>query len=224
MIHLLINYYKTPNELRQKELDFCFMNNILNQFVNKIHCFITEDDYTALEMKHEKITFITISDRPTYYDYFKYSHDAIAENEIIVIGNSDIYFDSSLRLLHSELGNNDVFAITRWGSDGNVIDGTNIILYGNANCSQDVWIYRNAIKNLESMTSDFGFGINGCDNRIAYELHNNGYNVLNPCLDIIVYHYHTSQLRNSTETLKGPIAYIEPSLLNNRFEALNGKN
>lgn len=224
MINLLVNYYKTSNEIRQAELDFCFMNNILNQFINKIYCFITEEDYQKLSNKNEKIIFVKINDRPTYYDYFKYTHDNLPENEIIVIANSDIYFDSSLRVLHSELGNNDVFAITRWGADGNIIDGDNIKLYANAKCSQDVWIYRNSVKNLESMDCKFGFGINGCDNKIAFEFHNNGYNVLNPCLDIIIYHYHTTRVQNSAGNLKGKIAYVEPCLLNNRPEVLNGKN
>ena len=213
MIHLMINYYKTRNLIRQKELDFCFINNILNQFINTIHCFISEDDYKTLEITHEKIKFIVINERPTYYDYFKYSYDNIPYNHIVVIGNSDIYYDSSLRLLHEVLGENDVFALTRWGADGNIVEGNNIKIYQNARCSQDAWIYRSKIKNLESMDCKFNFGINACDNRIAYEFHNNGYNVSNPCLDIIINHYHTSQVRNETESLKGTIAYVEPTII-----------
>lgn len=211
MINLLINYYVTSDEVRQKEIDFCFINNVLNQFINKIHCFVTEEDYEKLETRNDKIIFTKITERPTYYDYFKYANDNIDEGEIIIIGNSDIYYDSSVRILPEILGKTDVCALTRWGADGNTLNENTITMYQNAKCSQDAWIYINKLQNLENMDCKFNLGVNRCDNRIAYEFHNNGYNVFNPCLDIIIYHYHTSGIRNNyVDFIDGQIAYVEP--------------
>ena len=219
MINLLFNFYITENEDRQAELDFCFITNINNPFINKIHCFITDKDYNLVKYKDSKIVFNIIEDRPTYYDLFKYANGVIPYNDLVVISNTDIYFDSSIRFANIAMTENDVYAITRWGADGNIVDGNNIKLYANAHCSQDAWIFRSKLTKLDEMDCNFKFGINGCDNRIAYEFHKVGYNITNPCLDIFIYHKHLSGYRTDTASLPGTYAYVKPSFLNENTES-----
>ncbi len=224
MINLLVSYYLVEDEKRQFELDHCFLNNIQNPFINKIHCFISPNDYENTRFRNEKIIYNIVEDRITFFDVLKYSYDAIPENEIVVIANSDLYYDSTLRFVLTELSNNDLFAITRWGADGNIIQGTEIFIYPNAHCSQDTWIFRSKIKNLDKMDCNFNFGVNGCDNRIAYEFLKAGYILSNPCIDIFSYHVHTSGVRANTSSLQGEKLYIKPTLLNDKERDLYGKN
>ena len=105
--------------------------------------------------------------------------------------NGDIFFDDSLKLLDLIDFNKKVcVAITRHESNNT----KKIIRFREEKyigCSQDCWIFKGhiSIDNIDLV--DFNFGIPGCDNRLAYELDRNGYKILNPCKDIIIYHYHT---------------------------------
>lgn len=213
MIHLLINYYKTNSSERNSEIDYCMNNNYYNCFIDKLHIF-SNINMSNFDDPLHKISFI-LNDRPTYKMYFDYATHNIPENDIIILSNTDIYFDDTIQLCQN-IKSSDVYALTRYDScgNGNVIkdDGT-IQIYGNSKCSQDTWIYRNYISNLDKMNINFTMGLLGCDNRIAYELFNAGYNIINPSLSIKCYHKHESNIRFYTENerLSGMYAFINIS-------------
>src|SRR5204862_5215377 len=66
-----------------------------------------------------------------------------------------------------------------------IYDGSDEAIRRGMATSQDVWAFEGPVKPVAF--SDFALGKPGCDNRIAYELGQAGYEVLNPCLSIKTY-------------------------------------
>jgi hypothetical protein len=77
--------------------------------------------------------------------------------------------------------------------------------------SQDSWIFKTPIKVDERL--NFLMGKPGCDNRIVQVLHENGYNVKNPSMQIISKHLHISNHRtyNPTDMVLGPYLLVNPT-------------
>jgi hypothetical protein len=61
--------------------------------------------------------------------------------------------------------------------------------------SQDTWVF-NGNENLDAVQGiDFSTGICGCDNKLAYELSQAGFEVLNPSRTIQTFHLHDVNIR-----------------------------
>lgn len=189
-IHLLIDYYIPSMKERQKELDFCYIDNINNPNFDKVHIF-HEDVPPQI---NDRVILNKLTSRNTYFNYFKYAKNNIPKGDIIVLANSDIYFDDSISKTKQFDLDKYILALTRWSSngteDGNRIENGNIVYYKNHYCSQDVWIWKNPLNLFEQVDCKFGMGVLGCDNKIAHSFSEMKYEVINPCLDIIAYHYH----------------------------------
>ena len=128
-------------------------------------------------------------ERPTYDQIFEECNKTFTNGEIIILANNDIFFDNTLELVKNfDKWDNYVMALTRWE-----FDGSQKSYYLDWDHSQDVWIWKSPL-NIENIEGNFSLGIQGCDNRIAYELSKN-YDVINPCKTIRCHHFHTSQYR-----------------------------
>ena len=216
-IHLLIDYYKfsSPNPNRQQELDTCFYDNINNENFYKIHVFSDDE----LPFTNNKITHNKPSKRLTYKDYFDYAKHNIPENDIVVLANSDIYFDNTISKIKNIDLTTTVLALTRWCPDhGHRIINNQIEIYPNHDKSQDVWIWKNILKNYENTDCNFTLGKLGCDNKIAYIFNQMGYKIMNPSLEIIAYHLHKEDTDRVYEQvwLPGPYLFI-PTETNSIF-------
>lgn len=189
MINLFVNYYQDKDPERQKELDVCLKKNLENKLLN--------------------VVVIDSQTRMTYNDYFKLINNYSSFEDINIISNSDIYFDETIERTNI-LNAKQCFALTRWNFNQ---DGTST--YFNCSDSQDCWIFRGKIADVEG---SFFLGYRGCDNRIAYEFQRAGWNISNPSLTIISYHLHLSDVRNYSLTdneflIPGPYLQLYPSSL-----------
>jgi len=181
MIRLFTNKYTDKNPVRNKELEKCFVNNfeLFGPF-----------------------GLITYDSRLPFSDFFAIINLSVEENDISIIANSDIYFESLKEL--KTIKGNEVYALSRW--DGNT-------LYDRED-SQDAWVFRGKIKPIPDC--NFGLGVPGCDNAIAERLHRAGYTVLNPSKSIKAIHLHSSNIRNYDRrtTVPKPYLLIKPHYLN----------
>jgi hypothetical protein len=181
MIRLFINKYTDKNPARNKELEKCFVNNfeLFGPF-----------------------GLITYDSRLTFSDFFAMINLSVEENDISIIANSDIYFESLKEL--KTIKGNEVYALSRW--DGNT-------LYDRED-SQDAWVFRGKIKPIPDC--NFGLGIPGCDNAIAERISRSGYTVLNPSKSIKAIHLHSSNIRNygHRTVVSKPYLLIKPHYLN----------
>jgi len=187
MIRLLVNTYKSDSQARQAELDICLEKNMALPF----------------------LTVHDIQPRPTYNDYFhtssKLIHDEDFDNDdIFVIANSDIYFDETI-LYARFMNESNCYALSRWD-----LNEDNLAVLFNRKDSQDAWIF-NGIPNVRG--GEFQLGQRGCDNRIAFDIKQSGYNVLNPSKTIHAIHIHLTGLRTytaQTPAIPEPYHFIHP--------------
>lgn len=155
------------------------------------------------KLKHFNKVF-SLTDRLTYKQIFELTNEY--PDCINVIANSDIYFDETI-LFARFMNENDCYALSRWDYKENGL----AVLFDRKD-SQDVWIFNGAVRKIES--GNYYLGTAGCDNRIAYELNNAGYNVLNPSKTIHAIHLHNSEFRTYTDIdrLSEPYHFIFPHL------------
>lgn len=175
-INLFVQVYKSSNQQRQKQLDFCLMKNKQN--------------------KNIKVYQLNNQDRVTFKDFFKLVNNISGEDDINIIANSDIVFDDSV-IKFKRMSKNTACVVGRW--EGAVLDGENInnsnIWHQHKKNGADSWVFRGKIKQVPDC--DFGLGIWGCDTALAERLRRTKYYVVNPSLDIYNYHIHKSNYRTN---------------------------
>jgi len=219
-LHLLIDYYKNPYHERAEELDFCFLENTNSKEFDYTHVFKSSplpEGYSS-----DKTIINEVSTRLTYQYYFDYAKNNIPENDIIVLCNSDIFFDESILLVKELDLSNKVLALTRFCPyHGHWINEDNIVIpYGNQDRSQDVWVWKNPL-NIKNIDFNFNIGVLGCDNKITYQLHQAGYQVWNPSYSIICYHKHKERdddrdrQYKPKQWLPGPYMMVDSCLIEN---------
>jgi len=170
-INLFIAHIPNATKERRAEYDYCLKKNRANKYI---------DDIVILK-----------TSAPTMYsDFFELTKDC--PNDVNVLANSDIYFDESIDWCRNIRGT-DIYAISRWSldKDGNLSLDANNNHADKLSRSQDVWACKGSPLRV---FGDISMGVNGCDNRIAYEFSAAGYNVINPCLDIKCYHKHNKRI------------------------------
>lgn len=201
----VITYWPSwsPKE-RTEEFKTCLEVNEENPLIDSILVVTDKDIHVGGGKVHQKI----IGKRePQYTFMFHLANEMITEDgDITIITNGDIYFDETLSYLRS-LSDHQCFALSRWNMDH---EGFNS-LYDRPD-SQDCWIFRGKIKNIEA---DFPLGALGCDNRIAYEIHKAGYEIKNPSKTIKTVHIHLVQTRQAVgkPTVPDPYKYLPPDYL-----------
>lgn len=190
MITLLQPWYMSTNKARQKELETCLERNLANQHIDKVVLYCEHD----CEVEHSKLIKVMINRRAMY-------NDMLNGKGIVVLANTDIYFDDTIQLAKG-IKENECYALSRWDVKGNKI----VPFHGTD--TQDVWIFNNP--NLK--VGDYGMGMAGCDNRIAKEILDAGYKITNPCMSIKALHLHESGYRtyDPQKPVKGLYHYVIP--------------
>ena len=189
-MELLIEYYKSANDLRNKEYLFCIEKNLKNEFIDKIHVFI-DDPNINLDITSPKLNVVRVANRYTYGEFFRYANIHLSGKKVI-LANTDIFFDETLKIVNDFNLGEVVLSLTR--HDYNMGSGKSEMYY--VDMSQDAWIF-----NAPIIVNDANFllGKPGCDNKIAYLLHESGYDVRNPSQQIIAHHVHDSKYRTYTQ-------------------------
>lgn len=199
---LFTSFYQDRNPIRQAELEHCMRMNVNNANIDKI--------VVVLEGKCEDFPVLNYTDRievieaqrPTFRQFFDLANLLCKQGDIAIISNTDIYFDTTIKELDRVVWHLPMcVALSRWHQHEN----GQIILH-NEKYSQDVWIFKTPILNMQY--ADFYMGIAGCDNRIAYEIHKAGYHLINPSQTIRSIHYHMSEVRNYSMDERIPKPYL----------------
>ena len=199
---LVTQFYKPENEDRFNEIKYCLKRNIENSLIDIIAIHVKPSDIQYLE-ESKKIKIFEVADRATYQCLFD-SESLIGEG-LIIIANSDIFIEEdAIKLCLKNIRENQAYALSRWDLDEDMK-----AKHHNTWDSQDAWIFKNSIK---AGNYDIPLGIPGCDNRIAYELKEAGYEVINPSKRVKTYHYHLSNYRSYKEIdrLEGGFYCITP--------------
>ncbi len=191
-IHVICQYFKAKTQQRCGELLSCIKNNLNNNLIHKVHLLLDSD--IEVPITHSKLIIYNHNKWLTYKDAWDYANNNIPDDNIVILCNTDIYFDDSLRKLSTVSLSNTLLSLLRYNVHK---DGTHSI-FGPRTDSQDSWICKTPCKQLVNDMTDIPLGKPGCDNRIAWILSNElGIKVYNPCYDIKSYHL---QLDESSRT------------------------
>lgn len=196
MINLITSFYISRfnselNNDRNEELRQCLKNNLENDFIEKIHLYVDDDesfDYIKT-LNNDKITVISIGTKPLYSDLFSYALNNL-QNKICMISNSDIYIHEMDEKLVNGLNDNVVFALTRHEHD------LSCPMIDNFCGSHDCFIFKSPlnfhdrIENIKHVQHYWG-----SENIVLYELLQNNIELFNPCFQIKIVHLHKSELR-----------------------------
>lgn len=229
-ISLLVGTYITEQP-RVDEIVGCLEKNIANPFVGDIHLFV-EDPVSQWEgwlrepvtkMKpwpsleklnelrsHPKVKLVPNGRRAFYSEYFEYATKTFPKGRVVVISNSDIEYDDTLGRLADYNLDNVFMCLTRDSG-----------CEGNAGCF-DTWIFTApACPNLTHCR--WPLGVNRGELKIAHEVKEARYCVINPCFSINAIHRHLATHVPKTwvrlPRIKGPYGEVHATGL----EALRSK-
>jgi len=206
VIRLFTSHYTEPDESRRKELEQCLLRNVENPVVGSVYLWL--ENVEAPPVRSEKLVTRRGDHRPTYADFIDWIGELDpSDQDLSIICNSDIYFDSSIAALVDGLGVGQCAALSRWEAGAASAAGPL-----SRNDSQDVWVFRGLLKNIEG---DFPVGVRRCDNRFLHELNKAGYRVINPGFSIRTYHLQAGRRadfrkRNRANYVEPPYAYLWP--------------
>lgn len=203
-MNLFTTAYWEPDENRREELSECLERNIESNLFDNIYVLVEGD---LPEFAIQPVIARHQEGRQTFGQLFDWVSEVSQEDSINVVANSDIYFDDSLLMVNAidMIGTCLALSPHDVQSDGRSIP-RNLI------DTQDCWIFKGRIP---PMSADFGPGKAGCDNRIAWEIQNAGYEVLNPSLTIKAHHLHLTGVRHydPKDIVLGPYKLIPPTIL-----------
>jgi hypothetical protein len=186
--NLFINYYTQGSKERQQELEFCLQKNI-NAGFDSINILIHPSDLPSVNIVGINNVELHVGvDRPTINYFFKIMSQPKFSNDINILANTDIFFEDLQQIKNYGLDANTCLALSRWDYSN---DGTSILF--DRTDSQDTWIFYGSPKIRTPF--EMNLGVAGIDNRLAYELQQSGYNVINPSKTIKTFHYHSSNIR-----------------------------
>lgn len=195
-INVFMEYYKSKHAARQREIDFVLVNN--SRLVTIDHLYIivhNDEEANAVYHLTQNCIPIQIHDaRPSYGRLFSIINQYTGDDDINILANSDIAFDTSIAQVR-KMRTDEAIALSRWNVEQYKLPLRGRLQY-NPKWTQDTWIFRGRINPiLEEI--EFSTGLLRCDNRIAYIIARDaGYNLFNPCWSIRTYHVHMSGLRN----------------------------
>ena len=185
MTNLYITTYNEPNIERKAELNKALYKNIENPAIDVVYV-VDEGEHVFTS---DKVKMVRVNERATFEYMFRLMAEMSGDDDVNILVNSDIYFDEQgIGIIQARLGRDMCYALTRYDirKDGSVD-------FVNRRDSQDSWCFRGKVRQV---MADYGQGIAGCDNNIAYKLTEVGYTVTNPSLTIRSYHVHASEVRN----------------------------
>jgi hypothetical protein len=208
MIRLFTTWYAERTAQRRAEYERCLQANLACRSLDGV-MILDESGHVAIL---EPATVRQISARPTFADFFSWIYELADSRDISIIANTDIAFDPGLvMLLDYDWPERTVLALSRW----DVLPNGDVQLFERGD-SQDCWIFKGPVP--ESI-GHFPIGVYDCDNKIAWELQQAGYRVINPSLSVRTYHHHLSGYRSYEQKpapdygIRPPFLYVEPDNL-----------
>lgn len=206
-INLFQQFYINKIDERQNEIRKTLLYNCNNNLINNIYL-LNERIYTDEELgvKSDKIKQIVIDKRMTYKDVFTF----VENNNIdgyIIISNSDIFFDKSIKNIQKcqVIKDKKVYCLNRFNFNSKNLSELDLDLSGRPDC-QDVWIYHSKFNDILFNKDIFNIelGTPGCDNKIIYLFKLLGFNCYNEPEIIKSYHFHKIMTRNYDQNTKRP--------------------
>ncbi|MES2395662.1 MAG: hypothetical protein V4549_06650 [Bacteroidota bacterium] len=208
MKNLFISYYESKNPDRNTEIKKAIKFNLESGWVDRIFLLI---DPGVKNPFHGQCTEIKLKQKPTFKIFFSAVNEVTNKDDLNIITNSDIIIDETIEVAEKRITPSQCYALSRWEMNPDMTcQAKQVQVYGD---SQDAWIFKGHISNSEKMWLDFPMGKMGCDNRIAHEIKQGGYDVLNPAKSIKTWHLHTVDFREYDNQVRNEQTVVQPPYL-----------
>ena len=221
-IHLITSFYIVSgnddiSKKRNNELLECLYNNLHNDTICKIHLFVDNIEVLnkVLEINfNNKIKIINIGNQPLYSDMFEYAINNL-KDYVCMISNSDIYLHKCDLNVLNKLKKN-IFALSRHEND------FKCHVFGSGSYDafifNPIYIKKDILENIKHIQN-----LAGSDDNIVNNLIEHGFNLYNPCFEIMIIHLHNSQLRtyNTNKIANGKYLIKQEYLLKNNYKKNN---
>lgn len=196
------DHIKYGKEIRQYEIDDCFIRNINNPVFSKIHILLeSEKDliyYKGLIQNnplHTKCIFVIFGKQPLYSDIVKYIDTSIPPGVITCIMNSDIFMgQTSLNDLNSIVKDHTFVSLTRHEYTDDLHSICNVdtchLIY-KYHGSHDAFIFKTPVPvNYDYASVSIPQNIGGSEAVFMKSWESVGKKLVNPCFTIPIYHRH----------------------------------
>lgn len=208
-VHLktITSFYIPKSTSRLDEFKECIIKNALPFLEQHIVC---EDEQSVKIVKSICPSCIVhvITGRPTFNDFIEIIQKDATEDTIFVLMNGDIVIDETILLLKDIDFKKNVVCLQRWEKDYK----NNYISIATVPGSQDMWCWKTPLN--VSNIGKYYMGIPGCDNRLAKELSEQGFNCINCPYELISYHVHKETSREyyiTNEIISGDYLRVYPT-------------
>ena len=125
-MYLLLQFYKSHNKERQKELNECLINNTAKNFITNVILFLegegAQEIYNNLTFEKKKILTILINKQLTYKDFFEYANNNL-QDKIVVLIHSDILLCSGFEKIKKKFLYKRLLAVARHTTSCTKLDG-----------------------------------------------------------------------------------------------------
>ena len=184
-------YYNSGDQERQAEIDETMLANTRQPWVEKIVLFTNTESPSLVG---EKIEIIKITERLHFREILVYISRQKRDCEnVYCITNSDIILTDDIIKIVPRILQKQLIALTRWEI------GKRFSYEFLPEITQDTWIIRDAdFSDVAKLMDCIPLGIPGCDNRFSRIMHDAGFIIWNPCLNVKTFHNHRSGRRSYT--------------------------
>jgi hypothetical protein len=160
---------------------------------------VLERIWAMLELQPHRLALVPLARRPTFELLFGLQM-LLPAGTRLALCNADVVLDGTFGRLAESADDKVVYAISRWDIDFEAGSAAPIRLEnGTPNTfSADAWIVTTPF--APDFHLDYGIGTIHCDSFINNQVgRSQHYRVINPCLDVHVYHLHDSRFNSSAE-------------------------
>lgn len=208
------NPFLIPNmpERRKLELLRSIQMNLESPYVQGLHLLnlAPENGTSLIPGPGNKLHVYELGWRSMFFDAIRYANAALPRGTMFAIANADIAFAHDTVRLIARMKDPDV-VITL--SRHEVHENETANLHTDPALSQDAWFMRTPFP--EDPSFDFPMGTLGSDNKLAY-LYTEHLNktMVNWCADVVIWHFHASQIRSAKARLPQPYRTSAPVRVN----------
>lgn len=198
-------YEVMRKQLRIQEFGTVFHMNLQNPKIKSIHVLCETEaaaDHfraVALSANREKAVFTVMGHQPTYKELVDYVKDTFKEKELVCIMNGDIYFNSvsDIERIETYLQPHHLFSLTRHEitNDGHTYHTLETCPFTGNGGSSDTFIFYTPLPDtLDTSKMNFCQNLIGAEAVFMKPWVDAGYEIWNPCDDIITLHLHQDRI------------------------------
>jgi len=208
---ILTGIYRARSDARQAELHEAMRRNLANPFIEQVVAVNEGARRMWLAQPWANDPKLRVLDlmgrtRKSYAAMLNIANALGADKQVCLI-NADCFLDETIEPVLRLPLRRTFIALSRRKTGP---DGTMYGLERTAAYSQDAWIFRTPVR--VPMNATFTLGTPACDNCIVWLMHELGYEILNPALDVRLGHLHASEERNYPPQVQGVLrAGADPS-------------